>query len=67
MVEASVLIVPFPVKVIPLLVPRVISAVVCNVPPLKIILSASADPGVAPSALAFVILMVPAEMVVVPE
>ena len=46
--DESVLIVPSPVKVIPLLEPRVKVPFVFSVPPLKIMLSASTVPRVAP-------------------
>ena len=63
---ASVSIVPAPVMVIPLLAPKVNSAVVFNVPPLKIMLSASADPGVAPKLADEATEIVPALIVVDP-
>jgi hypothetical protein len=53
--------------VIPLLVPRVKVAVVVKVPPLKIMLSASALPGVAPRFALEEILMTPLVIVVEPE
>ena len=58
--------VPLPVMVMPLLVPKVKLAVVVSVPPLKIILSASADPGVAPKLALEAMLIVPAKIVVEP-
>ena len=61
------LIVPFPVSVIPLLAPKEKVPVVFKVPPLKIILSASADPGVAPILAEDEIAIVPADKVVEPE
>ena len=61
------LIVPFPVSVIPLLTPKEKVPVVFKVPPLKIILSASADPGVAPMLAEDDIAIVPADIVVEPE
>ena len=66
MVEESVLIVPLPVIVIPLLVPKVKVPVVFRVPPLKIILSASTVPGVAPILAEDEIAIVPADKVVDP-
>ena len=54
------LIVPFPVSVIPLLATKEKVPVVFKVPPLKIILSASADPGVAPILAEDDIAIVPA-------
>ena len=63
----SVLIVPLPVKVIPLLEPRAKVPVVFRVPPLKIILSASAEPGVAPRLAVSDIEITPADRVVEPE
>ena len=50
----------------PLLVPSVKLLVVFNVPPLKIILSASADPGVAPKLALEETAIVPADNVVDP-
>ena len=47
--------------------PRVKVPVVFKVPPLKIILSASAEPGVAPKLLLELIEIVPAVRVVDPE
>ena len=61
------LIVPLPVKVIPLLEPRVKVPVVFSVPPLKIMLSASAVPGVAPKLALEEIEIIPAASVVEPE
>ena len=66
-VDELTLIVPFPVIVIPLFEPNVKSAVVFNVPPLKIILSPSAAPGVAPKFAELDALIVPAVIVVEPE
>ena len=57
---------PLPVRVIPLLVPNVKVPVVFRVPPLKIILSASADPGVAPKLALEETAIVPADKVVEP-
>jgi len=65
-VEESVFTVPFPVKVMPLLAPNVKVLVVFRVPPLKIILSASADPGVGPILALEEIEIVPADNVVDP-
>ena len=65
--DESVLIVPSPVKVIPLLEPRVKVSVVFSVPPLKIILSASAEPRVAPRLALEDIEIAPADRVVEPE
>ena len=64
--DESVFTVPLPVKVMPLLVPSVKLLVVFNVPPLKIILSASADPGLAPILALEEIEIVPADNVVEP-
>ena len=64
--DESVFTVPLPVRVIPLLVPNVKVPVVFRVPPLKIILSASADPGVAPKLALEDIETVPADKVVEP-
>ena len=64
--DESVFTVPLPVRVIPLLVPNVKVPVVFNVPPLKIILSASADPGVAPKLALEDTAIVPADKVVEP-
>jgi hypothetical protein len=50
----------------PLLVASVKSAVVCKVPPLKIILSTSALPGVAPKLADDDIFKIPKEIVVEP-
>ena len=55
---------PLPVRVIPLLVPNVKVPVVFNVPPLKIILSASTEPGVAPKLALEETAIVPADKVV---
>ena len=55
------------VKVIPLLEPRVKVPVVFSVPPLKIILSASAEPVVAPRLAVSDIEIAPADRVVEPE
>ena len=52
--------------VIPLLVPRVNVAVVIKVPPLKIMLSASAATGVAPKLALEATLILPAVRVVEP-
>ena len=52
---------------IPLLVPNVKVPVVFRVPPLKIILSASAEPGVAPRLALEEMAIVPADKVVDPE
>ena len=60
-------IVPLPVNVIPLFVPKAKSFVALKVPPLKIILSASALPGVAPKLAELEILTVPFVIVVEPE
>ena len=63
----SISIVPLPVlKVIPLLVPSVKLADVFKVPPFKIMLSASAEPGVAPKPVAAPIEIVPSSIVVIP-
>ena len=51
----------------PLLVPNVKVPVVFRVPPLKIILSASTDPGVAPKLALEETAIVPADKVVEPE
>ena len=61
------LIVPFPVSIIPLLAPKEKVPFVFKVPPLKIILSTSADPGVAPILAEADIAIVPADKVVEPE
>ena len=53
--------------VIPLLVPKEKVPVVFKVPPLKIMLSASAEPGVAPTLAEDEIAIVPADKVVEPE
>ena len=59
--------VPFPVREIPLLVPKVKVPVVFSVPPLKIMLSASTVPGVAPKLALEEIEIIPAASVVEPE
>ena len=59
--------VPFPVREIPLLVPKVKVPVVFRVPPLKTMLSASTVPGVAPKLALEEIEIVPAASVVEPE
>ena len=53
--------------VIPLLELRVKALEVFKVPPLKIILSTSADPGVEPRLASLATSKVPAEIVVLPE
>jgi len=66
-VPLSTLIVPPPVlKVIPLFVPKVKLAEVFKVPPANIILSASAESGVAPNPVAALIEIVPSSIVVIP-
>ena len=64
--DDSVFTVPSPVKVIPLFVSNEKFAEELRVPPLKIILSASADPGVAPKLSLEEIEIVPADKVVEP-
>ena len=59
--------VPFPVREIPLLVPKVKVPVVFSVPPLKIMLSASSVPGVAPKLALEEIEIIPAASVVEPK
>ena len=59
--------VPFPVREIPLLIPKVKVSVVLSVPPLKIMLSASTVPGVAPKLALEEIEIVPDPRVVEPE
>ena len=65
-VEELVLIVPLLVIVIPLLLPNEKVPEVFNVPPVKIILSPSAEPGVAPILLIAEITIVPADKFVEP-
>ena len=65
-VESETLIVPAPVIVTPLLALNVIFEVVAKLPPLKMILSTSADPGVVPKLLSLVIDNTPALIVVLP-
>ena len=59
-------IVPFPDSVIPLLAPRVNVLVEFKLPPLKMMLSVSADPGVAPKLSLEDIEIVPDDKVVDP-
>ena len=54
-------------RVIPLLVAKVKSAVVCKIPPLKVNCVAATLPGTAPKFLSALIEIVPAEIVVIPE
>ena len=64
---ALVLIVPAPVIVIPLLEFKAKPLEVFKVPPLKIILSTSADPGVEPRLASLATSKVPPEIVVLPS
>ena len=68
MVPLLVFIVPPPeLRVIPLLLFRVKSAVVFNVPPLKVIELAVVLPGTAPKLESLLIRKVPALIFVIPE
>ena len=62
----SVLIVPAPVKVIPLLVLKVKEAEVFKIPPLKVMLAAVKDAGTAPKFLSALTFKIPEIIVVVP-
>ena len=65
-VDDAVFIVPAPVIVNPLLESKVTPEVIIRPPPLKIILSASAEPGADPRLLSAEILKFPALRVVLP-
>ena len=53
-------------RVIPLLVSKVKSAVVCKIPPLKVNCVAATLPGTAPKFLSLVIAIVPLLIIVIP-
>ncbi len=66
-VDPSTLIIPLlPPRAIPLLELSVKSAVDCKAPPFRIKRPAVTDPGAAPRPLSAAMLIVPAEIVVVP-